>query len=304
MAGDLMMKAWRFYGFGDMRLDEIPVPALGRARPCSDPLRSASVDRGAARRLAFRHSHLSASSGDWKPKRPYNCSGMSIARAVLEIGEGVTDFVLAIACRPRPSCVRRMPPLYRRPFSPVPQGSDHRVPAPGLLSEYAMLPEIALHASRDRISDSEAACLQSLRDSVAAAKLPASVIGDAVAIFGQGSMGLECMQIARASGAGRIIAIESAKKHCAMARELGADHVINAAQDDPVAAIQELTGGNGADVVFECAGGSPKQGLAGTRTLMLAIDSVRSGGTLVGVSWFGGPIEFPVDVLRERSLRY
>ncbi len=37
---------------------------------------------------------------------------------------------------------------------------------------------------------------------------------------------------------------------------------------------------------------------------MQAIDAVRSGGTLVGVSWFGAPIEFPVDVARERSLRY
>ena len=50
-----------------------------------------------------------------------------------------------------------------------------------------------------------------------------------------------------------------------MSRELGADHVLNATHDDPVAAIRDLTGGNGADVVFECAGGSPKQGLAGAR---------------------------------------
>jgi threonine dehydrogenase-like Zn-dependent dehydrogenase len=117
-------------------------------------------------------------------------------------------------------------------------------------------------------------------------------------------MGLECMQIARVSGAGRIIAIDVREESCAMARELGADHVINAAEDDPVTAVRDLTEGNGADVVFECAGGSPKQGLAGVRTLMQAIDAVHSGGVIVGVSWFGAPIEFPVDVLRERSLRY
>ena len=76
------------------------------------------------------------------------------------------------------------------------------------------------------------------------------------------------------------------------------------AMRDPVAAIRELTGGNGADVVFECAGGSPKQGLAGTRSLHQAIESVRSGGKLVGVSWFGAPMELDVDFLRERSLRF
>ena len=129
-------------------------------------------------------------------------------------------------------------------------------------------------------------------------------MGDTVAIFGQGSMGLECMQIARVSGAGRIITVDVREEACAMARELGADHAINAARMTPSTAIRDLTGGNGADVVFECAGGSPKQGLAGSRSLMQAIDAVRSGGTIVGVSWFGAPVELPIDTLRERSLRY
>jgi threonine dehydrogenase-like Zn-dependent dehydrogenase len=71
-----------------------------------------------------------------------------------------------------------------------------------------------------------------------------------------------------------------------------------------VSTIRDLTGGNGADVVFECAGGSPKQGLAGSQTLVQAIDAVRSGGKIVGVSWFGGPVQMNVDLLRERSLRY
>ena len=37
---------------------------------------------------------------------------------------------------------------------------------------------------------------------------------------------------------------------------------------------------------------------------MQSIDAVRSGGVIVGVSWFGAPVELPVDLLRERSLRY
>ena len=117
-------------------------------------------------------------------------------------------------------------------------------------------------------------------------------------------MGLECMQIVGISGAGSIIAVDVRPEACAMARELGADYVIDASQQDPVSAIQDLTGGNGADVVFECAGGSPKQGLAEVTSLMQAIDAVRSGGTIVGVSWFGAPVTLPVDLLRERSIRY
>jgi len=56
--------------------------------------------------------------------------------------------------------------------------------------------------------------------------------------------------------------------------------------------------------VFECAGGSPKQGLAGHQTLLQALDAVRPGGKVVGVSWFGGPLPLNIDLLRERSLRY
>ena len=89
-----------------------------------------------------------------------------------------------------------------------------------------------------------------------------------------------------------------------MSKELGADHALNARSCEIESAIRDLTGGNGADVVFECAGGSPKQGMAGTQTLRQAIDVVRSGGKIIGVSWFGGPLELNIDTLRERSLRY
>jgi threonine dehydrogenase-like Zn-dependent dehydrogenase len=89
-----------------------------------------------------------------------------------------------------------------------------------------------------------------------------------------------------------------------MSRALGADHALNATQCDVLATIRELTGGIGADVVFECAGGSARQGLAGNRTLLQAIEAVRSGGKIIGVSWFGQPLEVNVDTLRERSLRY
>jgi threonine dehydrogenase-like Zn-dependent dehydrogenase len=175
---------------------------------------------------------------------------------------------------------------------------------PGCFSELAVLPEIALVHVDDRISDSEAACLQSLSDSVAAVETADVQMMDQVVIFGQGSMGLECLQIARLSGAGLIITVDVRDESCQISRELGADYALNARTCDVVSTIRDLTGGNGADVVFECAGGSPKQGMAGHQTLLQAVDSVRSGGKIVGVSFFGGPIELNVDLWRERSLRY
>ncbi len=118
-------------------------------------------------------------------------------------------------------------------------------------------------------------------------------------------MGLECLQIARISGAGRSSTVDVRDESCKMSLECGADVALNAKTCDVVAAIRDLTEGNGADVVFECAGGSPKQGLAGHRVVAeRSIDAVRSGGKIVGGSWFGGPLELNIDTLRERSLRY
>ena len=101
-----------------------------------------------------------------------------------------------------------------------------------------------------------------------------------------------------------LITVDVREEACRMSKQLGADHALNAKTCDVVETVRALTGDIGADVVFECAGGSPKQGLAGSATITTALDAVRSGGKIVGVSWFGAPVEFPIDLFRERSLRY
>src|SRR4030095_9011041 len=99
----------------------------------------------------------------------------------------------------------------------------------------------------NRISDSEAACLQSLSDSVAAVETAQLQMGNAVVILGQGSMGLECLQIARLSGAGLVITADVRDEACQVSREFGADHALNSRACDVVSAVRDLTGGNGAD---------------------------------------------------------
>ena len=301
----MVMKAWRFYAFGDLRLDEVPVPEL---RPghvlaqilCVQPSVTEAQLAFGIPTLAFERIKQRLEN-----EAPVQLFGHEYCARVMEAGPGVTRFqpgdrVAARAKLPCGECA-----LCRDGRAQLCRaGPIIGFELPGCFSEYAVLPEIALTRVDGRISDSEAACLQSLSDSVAAVETAGIRLGDTVAVWGQGSMGMECMQVARASGAGRVIAVDVREEACAIARELGADSVIDARREDPVAAIRGLTGGNGADIVFECAGGSPRQGLAGTASLLQAIDAVRSGGVIVGVSWFGAPIEFPVDALRERSLRY
>jgi threonine dehydrogenase-like Zn-dependent dehydrogenase len=299
------VKAWRFYDFGDMRLDEVPEPVCWPAQVIVEPLCvQPSVTEA---QLAFGIPTLAYETIKRRlaTEAPVQLFGHEFCARVVEIGAGVTrvrpgDRVAARAKLPCGVCAFCL------------GGRDHLCRAgpiigfqlAGCFAERALLPEVALVRVDDRISDSEAACLQSLSDSVAAVETASIALGDSVAIYGQGSMGLECLQIARSSGAGLVITVDVREEACAASRELGADIAVNADERDPVAAILQLTSESGADVVFECAGGSPNQGLSGTRSLEHAIDSVRSGGKLVGVSWFGGPLELDVDRLRERSLRF
>jgi threonine dehydrogenase-like Zn-dependent dehydrogenase len=299
------MKAWRFYGFNQMRLDDVPRPQCRPAHVVAEVLCvQPSVTEA---QLAFGIPTLAYEKikRRLETEAPVQLFGHEFCARIVETGPGVTRFkpgdrVAARAklpCENCPLCLDGRSHLCRK-------GPIIGFQLPGCFAEYAILPEIALVHVTDGISHSEAACLQSLSDSVAAVETAQIGIGDTVAILGQGSMGLECLQIARNSGAGLLITVDVREEACRISRELGADVALNAAECDVVSVIREMTGGNGADIVFECAGGSPKQGLSGNRTLLDAIDAVRSGGKIVGVSWFGQPFEVDIDLMRERSLRY
>jgi threonine dehydrogenase-like Zn-dependent dehydrogenase len=299
------MKAWRFYGFSDMRLEDVPEPVCGPGHVVVEPLCvQPSVTEA---QLAYGIPTLAYDrvKRRLEAEAPLQLFGHEFCARILEIGSGVTRFhpgdrVAARAklpCGDCSLCCTERSDLCRK--GPV-IGFD----LPGCFSERALLPAIALVKVDNRISDSEAACLQSLSDSVAAVETAQLRMADTVVILGQGSMGLECLQIARLSGAGLVITVDVRGEACQMSRELGADHALNARACDVLSTIRDLTSGIGADVVFECAGGSPKQGLAGHQTLTQALDLARSGGKIIGVSWFGGPLVLNVDLFRERSLRY
>src|SRR5436190_22784624 len=78
--------------------------------------------------------------------------------------------------------------------------------------------------------------------------------GKSVAVIGCGGVGDGAIAGAYLAGAHTIIAVDVDDRKLEWAREFGATHVINSRNADPVAGIQELTGGNGADVVIEALG--------------------------------------------------
>lgn len=84
---------------------------------------------------------------------------------------------------------------------------------------------------------------------------------DTVAVFGLGPMGAAGVLIGKGRGA-RVIAVDILDSRLEMAQQLGADEVINSANEDPVERLRALTGGAGADIAIDCSGSPTAQNAA------------------------------------------
>jgi threonine dehydrogenase-like Zn-dependent dehydrogenase len=171
----------------------------------------------------------------------------------------------------------------------------------GIFAERVALPERGLIRVPDALTDSEAANIQPLADCVAAVDSVNLKLGSTVVVYGAGCLGMNTMQVARVSGAGKVIVVDIKQENLDLALTLGATHVINGLKEDPVAKIMEITNGVGAEVVFDAAGGDPKKGLAGTVALVNASKSVAYGGELLILPFYGSSVEFPIGVFRMTS---
>jgi S-(hydroxymethyl)glutathione dehydrogenase/alcohol dehydrogenase len=116
--------------------------------------------------------------------------------------------------------------------------------------------------------------------------------GQTAAVFGCGGVGLSIIQGCRIAGALQIIALDQFDTKLEMAHRVGATHVVNTTQDDPVQAVRRLTGGAGVHHAFEAVGNAA--------LVRQAIESLAIRGvcTLVGVLPPDTMIEFPWMALR------
>jgi threonine dehydrogenase-like Zn-dependent dehydrogenase len=103
---------------------------------------------------------------------------------------------------------------------------------------------------------------------------------DAVAVLGTGAIGLATAQVARAAGAGPVIVVGRRAEPLALARELGSDATVDGSQVELSEAVLALTGGRGADVVYEAVGGQAP-------TLVQALEIAAHGGRVGVVGAFG-----------------
>ncbi len=150
----------------------------------------------------------------------------------------------------------------------------------GCFADYIKLPAKALwRTDLSRIRPEVAAVQEPFGNAVHACQIT-DLRGKTVAILGCGTIGLFAVLVARGLGAAKILGVEVSAKHAEMARQLGADMVIEPDTSDPVVAdkqlvqqVKDLTGGVGVDVALEMAGFNS--------SLNNAVQITRRGGTVV-----------------------
>ena len=166
----------------------------------------------------------------------------------------------------------------------------------GAFAEFLALPARILHALPDGLAFEQAAFVEPTSIAVHAVRRSAIASGGSAVVVGSGMIGLLVIQALRWAGASRIIAVDRVPERLAIARELGAMDTLEASPDT-ASSVFSLTGGEGADVVFEVVGSGS--------ALNLALSCVRKGGTctLVGNLQPNTP-DFPLQavVTREISL--
>lgn len=114
-------------------------------------------------------------------------------------------------------------------------------------------------------------------------------IGDMVAIFAQGPIGLCATAGAKLLGASKIIAIDKVPERLEMAQRLGADHVIDFSRTNPVDEVRRLTEGRGVDVAIEALGTQA--------TFEACLRVLRPGGTLSSLGVYSSDLSIPLDAL-------
>ncbi len=124
----------------------------------------------------------------------------------------------------------------------------------GAMAEYIAVEESNLLRLPDQVDFESGACTDPVSVALHALRQARMEVGNSVAVLGVGPIGLLAVQWAKIMGAKEVFAIDVFEEKLAMAKEVGADYVMNARQGDPVAFVMEMTGRAGVDRVIEMAG--------------------------------------------------
>jgi threonine dehydrogenase-like Zn-dependent dehydrogenase len=286
MAGT--MRAAVFRGVRDIHIEEVPVPRCGPTD---------AIVKVTTTTICGTDSHI------WRGEYPVASGrvvGHEPAGVVHEVGEAVVgyapgDRVVVGAITPCGTC-------YFCQAGDLSQcaGYEDRWGViggwrlgnsiDGVQAEYFRVPYAQANLARipDGLTDEEVVFVTDIATTGISAVETANVrLGDAVAVFAQGPIGLCATAGARLRGAALVIGVDSNPVRLEMARRMGADVVIDHTQEDPVARIRALTDGRGADVCIEALGIQ--------ETFENCLRAVRPAGMVSSLGVYADKVTIPLE---------
>jgi len=280
------MRALVFHGDGQIGLDEVPLPEAGP---------SEAVVRVSLTTICGSDVHIMRE--EWPVARG-RVLGHEAVGTIHELGQGIEGFqvgqrVLVPAITPCGSCFYCLKGQWAQCAGHDDRwvmGGGWRLgnSVDGCQAEYFRVPYAQANMAPipDALSDRQVVLLADIASTGFSASEKAGLgLGDTVAIFAQGPIGLCASMGARLKGAGLIIAVDSVPSRLEMARRLGADVALNFEAVDVVAEIRRLTQGRGVDVAIEALG-SPATFSNGLKVL-------RPGGTLSSLGLYSHDLTIP-----------
>ena len=279
------MKAAIYHGPGDIRIEEMDYPSPGDVGMV---VRVRAVGICGTDVHAYRSARIQYATG--------KVLGHEFSGDVVEIGKDVTDIsvgdrIWAVTMLPCFECEECQRGEYFRCRNAKGGGvSGHD----GAFSEYTWVPVAALNRNvlklADGMSYQDAALVEPVGVGAGAARRAEPQGTDIVVVLGVGVVGLGAVATFKDMGVARVIASDISEKRLAAAGKLGADVLINAAEQEALERVMAETSGRGADIVVEAAG-IPA-------TFQQSIDMVRRDGKVMVVATYDEPFEFDPSLAR------
>ena len=276
------MKALVFHGPNDISVQSVPVPRPGPGE---------AVIRVTLTTICGTDLHILR--GEY-PVKPGLTIGHEPVGVIHEIGVGVTgykvgDRVLVGAITPCGQCNYCLGGNLSQCGGAI-GGWKFGNTINGAQAEYLLVPSAQANLALipDDLRDEQVLLLSDIASTgISAAESANLRIGDTVAVFAQGPIGLCATAGARLKGAAMIIAVDSDPVRAKMAKKMGADIVLNNKEVDVVKVIKGLTGGKGVDVAIEALGTQ--------ETFESALRVLRAGGTLSSLGVYSGKLAIPLE---------
>lgn len=164
----------------------------------------------------------------------------------------------------------------------------------GAFAEYVTVPQHIVYPLPEGISFEHAAMVEPLSIAFHAIRRSPVTLNNTAVVVGSGMIGLLVIQLLKAIGCSKVIAVDIMQQKLDMAKKFGADILINSNEADAAEEIRRLTENRGADVAFEVVGIAP--------SLNTAIASLRKGGSLTLVGNLKPTVDFPLQSVVTRQI--